>query len=80
MVPGQPKLGQKFYQEIAPKVALDRVEIVSTDETVKTPAGTFRALPAPEGNHADRARCESQVLRAGNRMIKDDAFELAEKP
>ena len=42
MIPGQPKVGDKFYQEIAPKVAMDRVEVVSTDETVKTPAGTFQ--------------------------------------
>src|SRR4029079_4865388 len=41
MVPGKPKVGDKFYQEIAPKVAMDRVEVVSTDATVKTPAGTF---------------------------------------
>src|SRR4029078_7114428 len=34
MMPGKPKVGDKFYQEIAPKVAMDRVEIVSTDETL----------------------------------------------
>src|SRR5437870_5091130 len=32
MFPGKPKVGDKYYQEIAPKVAMDRVEIVSTDE------------------------------------------------
>ena len=42
MMPGKPKTGDKYYQEIAPKVAIDRVEIVSVDETVKTPAGTFQ--------------------------------------
>ncbi len=38
---GSPTLGMKYYQEIAPGVALDRAEIVSLDETCETPAGTF---------------------------------------
>jgi hypothetical protein len=41
MMPGTPKVGMKYYQEIAPGVAMDRAEIVSLDETCKTPAGTF---------------------------------------
>lgn len=41
IMPGTPKLGQKYYQEVAPGVAMDRGEIVSLDETCKTPAGTF---------------------------------------
>ena len=34
-------LGAKYYQERAPKVAMDRAENVSTNEVVKTPAGKF---------------------------------------
>ncbi len=41
IMPGTPKLEMKYYQEIAPGVAMDRAEIVSLDETCKTPAGTF---------------------------------------
>jgi len=41
IMPGQPRVGMKYYQEIAPGVAMDRAEIVSVDETCKTPAGTF---------------------------------------
>lgn len=41
IMPGTPKVGMKYYQEIAPDVAMDRAEIVSLDETCKTPAGTF---------------------------------------
>ena len=33
--------GDKYYQELAPKKAMDRVEIVSIDEKVKTPVGTY---------------------------------------
>jgi hypothetical protein len=41
MLPGRPKVGDKFYQELAPDVAMDRFQVVSVDETVRTPAGTF---------------------------------------
>jgi hypothetical protein len=41
VIPGTPLLKGRYYQEIAPGVALDRAEIVSVAETVVTPAGTF---------------------------------------
>jgi hypothetical protein len=41
IMPGEPKVGMKYYQEVAPGVAMDRAEIVSVSETCKTPAGTF---------------------------------------
>jgi len=40
-VPAQPAMGRRFYQEVAPRVAMDRVEIVSLTHKVTTPAGTF---------------------------------------
>src|SRR5262249_24417038 len=42
MMPGKIELKARFYQEVAPKVAMDRCEIISTSETIKTPAGEFR--------------------------------------
>ncbi len=41
IMPGTPKVRMRYYQEVAPGVAMDRAEIVSLDETCKTPAGTF---------------------------------------
>lgn len=41
-MPGMPKPRMRYYQEIAPGVAMDRAEIVSLDTTCKTPAGTFQ--------------------------------------
>jgi hypothetical protein len=41
MMPGTPKLADRFYQELAPSVAMDRSEIVGLDDTVETPAGKF---------------------------------------
>ena len=42
MMPGKVTLKERYYQEIAPGVALDRVEVVSLSEMVKTPAGEFK--------------------------------------
>ncbi len=41
VMPGENLHGAKYYQEQAPKVAMDRAENVSTNEVVKTPAGKF---------------------------------------
>jgi hypothetical protein len=41
MMPGIVLLGARYYQEIAPGVAMDRATIVSMSETVETPAGRF---------------------------------------
>src|SRR5262245_37564509 len=42
MFPGTPLVGGRFYQELAPRQAMDRCEILSISETVTTPAGTFK--------------------------------------
>jgi hypothetical protein len=80
MMPGKPKSGDKFYQEIAPKVALDRVEILSVDETVKTPAGTFRHCVHLRETTPLESDVSHKYYAPGVGMIKDDEFELAEAP
>jgi hypothetical protein len=80
MIPGRPKVGDKFYQEIAPDVALDRVEVVSVDETVKTPAGTFHHCVHLRETTPLEADVSHKYYAPGVGMIKDDEFELAEKP
>lgn len=42
MMPGTPLIGARYYNEMAPKVAMDRAEIVSVTETLETIAGTFK--------------------------------------
>ncbi len=80
MIPGKPQVGDKFYQEIAPKVALDRVEVVSVDETVKTPADTFHHCVHLRETTPLEADVSHKYYAPGVGMIKDDEFELAEKP
>ena len=38
---GSPRVGERYSQEVAPGVAMDRAETVSTNEIIRTPAGLF---------------------------------------
>ena len=80
MIPAKPMVGQAFYQEIAPKVAMDRVEVVSTNETVKTPAGTFEHCVHLRETTSLERDVSHKYYAPGIGIIKDDEFELAERP
>ena len=41
IMPGIVLIGSKYYQEIAPDVAMDKSEIVGLNETANVPAGSF---------------------------------------
>ena len=41
MMPGRPKVGARYMQEVAPKVAMDRAEILSTTDSMRVPAGSY---------------------------------------
>jgi len=78
MIPGKPIPGQAFYQEIAPNVAMDRVEVVSTEETVKTAAGTFEHCVHLRETTPLERDVSHKYYAPGVGLIKDDEFELAE--
>lgn len=79
-LPGTPRVGDKFYQEIAPEVAMDRAEIVSLDETVTTPAGTFHHCLHVRETTPLEPGVSHKFFAPGIGLIKDDAFELVQKP
>jgi len=41
IIPGDPHTGMTYYQELAPGVAMERAEILSTADRVPTPAGAW---------------------------------------
>jgi len=79
-LPGTPRVGDKFYQEIAPQVAMDRAEIVSLDETVTTPAGTFHHCLHVRETTPLEPGVSHKYFAPGIGLIKDDEFELVQKP
>ena len=77
MMPGTPKLNMKYYQEIAPEVAMDRAEIVSLTETCKTPAGTFtRCMKVKEGSALDAKMSEYKYHAPGIGLVRDEDLRL----
>ena len=41
IMPGKPMVGDRYYQEFAPDVAMDRAEVVQLNATLKSPMKTF---------------------------------------
>jgi hypothetical protein len=76
-IPGSPLLGARYYQELAPDVAMDRAEVVSLDETMETPAGKFRqVLKIVETTPLEPGARESKYYAAGVGLIKDGPCKL----
>jgi hypothetical protein len=77
MMPGKPKVGQKFYQELAPGVGMDRVEIVSDREKVVTPAGTFeKCIQVRETSPLEKGLKDHKWYAAGVGQVKDAEMSL----
>lgn len=77
MLPGNPKPGDKYYQEMAPKVAMDRAEIIGVTETAKVPAGTFSRVLHTRESSALEAGSEDKWYAPEIGLIKDAEFVLA---
>ena len=76
LMPGAPVVGQRYYQEVAPKVAMDRAEVVSASERVTTPAGTFeKCLKTEETTPLEPGR-ESKLYAPGVGRVTDGPLLL----
>jgi hypothetical protein len=77
MMPGSPAVGLRFYQELAPGVAMDRAQIVSLSERLRTPAGTFeKCLKTEETTPLEPGAREFKLYAPGVGLIKDGTLEL----
>ena len=75
-LPGAPKLGDKFYNEVA-KQAMDRSEIVSVSDTVKTPAGTFKdCVKMEETTPLEPKTKEYKIFAPGIGLVQDGDLVL----
>lgn len=76
LLPGTVRIGDRYYQERAPGVAMDRAENVSTNATVKTPAGTFKnCLRVRETTPLERGT-EYKYYAPGIGLVQDGALKL----
>jgi hypothetical protein len=77
MMPGTPKVKMKYYQEIAPGVAMDRAEIVSLEGTCKTPAGTFSGcMKVMDGSAIELFAKEYKYYAPGIGLVRDEDVRL----
>jgi hypothetical protein len=77
MMPGTPLVGGRYYNEVAPDVALDRSVIISTNETVETIAGTFKnCLKIEETTPLEPGVKEYKFYAAGVGLVNDANAEL----
>jgi hypothetical protein len=77
MMPGIALLGARYYQEVAPKVAMDRAEIVSISDTLTVPAGKFgKVLKIEETTPLEPGNKEYKYYAPGIGLLKDGSFVL----
>jgi hypothetical protein len=76
MMPGKPRPGSRYYQELAPKVAMDRAEVVSVSETVKVPVGTFKNCLKTTESSGLESGVEDKLYAPGVGLLKDGGFRL----
>jgi hypothetical protein len=77
VMPGIVLLGSRFYQEIAPQVALDRAEITGLGGAVATPYGQFQdVLETAESTPLSPGVVEFKSYAPGIGMVVDDVLRL----
>jgi hypothetical protein len=77
VMPGLVLVGAKYYQEIAPNVAMDRAEIISNTESMQTPAGNFTGvLKTLESTPIEIGEKEYKYYAPGIGLIKEENLLL----
>ena len=76
-LPGAPKVGQRYYEEIAPGEALDRAEVKSVTAAFETPAGKFmNCLELEETSGLKKNEKESKFFAPGVGPVMDGVMKL----
>jgi hypothetical protein len=79
IMPGSVLLGAKYYQEIAPDIAVDRAEIIETDGELVVPAGSFDdVLVIAESNPLEPGVEELKYYAPGVGILQDEDLKLVE--
>jgi hypothetical protein len=77
IMPGTILLGARYYQEIAPDIALDRAEIIDMGEVIQTPSGDFTdTLITQETNPLEPDVAELKYYAAGIGLIQEEDLKL----
>ncbi len=77
IMPGIILMGSRYYQEIAPAVAMDKSEITGTNETVNVPAGSFsNVIKMKESSDLEPGVVEDNLHAPGIGQVIDNDTKL----
>ena len=77
IMPGDPQVGMKYYQEMAPGVAQDRAEVLSIDDSISTPLGEYdKVLKIEESNPLEPGIKELKYYAPQVGLIQDKELIL----
>jgi hypothetical protein len=77
MMPGKIKVGRASYEEVAPKIAMDRAKIIAKDHVLVTKAGTFKnCVKTEETTPLEPRSKEYKVYAPGIGLIQDADLKL----
>lgn len=80
LMPGTPLLGSRFFQEVAPGVALDQAEIIEGCLDVEVPAGDFSdCIRTRETTPLEPSAEEFKVYCPAVGLVIDSTLELTEQ-
>ena len=77
IMPGTPRVGMRYFQEVAPGVAMDRAEVMSTTGRCDAPAGQFEnCLVTRESSPLEPTVSEQKTYAPGIGLIQDQSLKL----
>lgn len=79
VMPGIVLLGSRYFQEVAPDVAMDQAEFVAMDQVVITPAGTFsKCVKSAETTPLEPKALEFKLYAPDIGLVQDDTLLLVQ--
>jgi hypothetical protein len=81
LLPGRPAVGMRYYQELAPGVAMDRAEVLSISERIETPAGPLTGCLRVRESSSIKwlglfSPTEQKVYAPGIGLVQDEDLKL----
>lgn len=78
-MPSVPLVGARYFQELAPGIALDFAEISGVTESITLPAGSFtKVLKVTEGSALEIGSVSEKWYLRGIGLAKDEELELVQ--
>src|SRR6185295_2335011 len=72
MMPSLALVGSRYYQEVAPAIAMDRAEVTSTEARLKTPYGALEhVIETRESSPLEPGLVEPKAYAPGIGIVRD---------